>query len=397
MTDIMARGEAKVAGGKLIAVRFTLSHSTWHAHIDGDFFVIGSTQVVESAIAELETVLTEWITYLSQIQQIQTSDKHKASALANRLAVYIHEKLDGSTAKFEGVNATAVVVAAAKAVSELSEKPNVWGQFAQEYGQVLTRVFERESEQNALKVPEAVSQPQIKVLEDFAQRWKNLAPKVYIDIPRTASEQMELDARIAQEVADGGRPATLRIWQWKNPAIIVGKFQSIPDQVHVDTAKKLGFDIVRRTSGGGAMIVEPQGSFTYSLYVPSDFVEGLDPRDTYRLGDWWMVQGLQQEGIDISYAGFNDLASSKGKIAGAAQRKFIGKNGEALLHHTTFAWALNSELVPTLLKISQTKLSDKSVQSAAKRVDPLSRQMSISYDQLLMKSLYYALQTGAQR
>ena len=86
---------------------------------------------------------------------------------------------------------------------------------------------------------------------------------------------MDVDVQWSREVAAGERPATIRFWQWASPAVVVGRFQSIPDEVHEDVAAKEGFTVVRRCTGGGAMFIEPGNTITYSLYAPLDFVHGI--------------------------------------------------------------------------------------------------------------------------
>ncbi len=49
-------------------------------------------------------------------------------------------------------------------------------------------------------------------------------------------------------------------------AVVIGRFQSAQDEVNLDIAEKqLGFDVVRRCTGGGAMFIEPGNTSTYSL------------------------------------------------------------------------------------------------------------------------------------
>ena len=66
---------------------------------------------------------------------------------------------------------------------------------------------------------------------------------------------------------------------------VVGRFQSIPDEVHEDVAAKEGFTVVRRCTGGGAMFIEPGNTITYSLYAPRWFAADLDIEESYRLCD----------------------------------------------------------------------------------------------------------------
>lgn len=228
---------------------------------------------------------------------------------------------------------------------------------------------------------------------DWRDRWRRLAPVVIHDVPRSPVEQMAIDEQWAREVAAGERPASLRFWEWSSPAVVVGRFQSIPDEVHVDEAERLGFTVVRRCTGGGTMVVQPGGAITYSLYAPQWFVDGTDAAEAYRLCDSWLIDALRGLGVDARFQGLNDIAVANdacrgtvdgrepaqwGKAGGAAQRRFPApqdSNGPgAVLHHTTLAYELDGALMARLLNTSPEKLSDKAVRSASKRVTPLGMQ-----------------------
>lgn len=228
---------------------------------------------------------------------------------------------------------------------------------------------------------------------DWRDRWRRLAPVVIHDVPRSPVEQMAIDEQWAREVAAGERPASLRFWEWSSPAVVVGRFQSIPDEVHVDEAERLGFTVVRRCTGGGTMVVQPGGAITYSLYAPQWFVDGMDAAEAYRLCDSWLIDALRGLGVDARFQGLNDIAVANdacrgtvdgrepaqwGKAGGAAQRRFPApqdSNGPgAVLHHTTLAYELDGALMARLLNTSPEKLSDKAVRSASKRVTPLGMQ-----------------------
>lgn len=105
---------------------------------------------------------------------------------------------------------------------------------------------------------------------------------------------MAIDETWAREVAAGTRQPTIRLWEWAGPAVVIGRFQSAQDEVNLDIAKQLGFDVVRRCTGGGAMFIEPGNTITYSLYAPLDFVQGVSIEESYRLCDWWLVEALRE-------------------------------------------------------------------------------------------------------
>lgn len=150
------------------------------------------------------------------------------------------------------------------------------------------------------------------------------------------------------------------------------------DEVNLDIAKQLGFDVVRRCTGGGAMFIEPGNTITYSLYAPLDFVQGVSIEESYRLCDWWLVEALRELGLDVRFTGLNDIASQYGKIGGAAQRRFPVGSGGAVLHHVTMAYDIDAAKMSRVLNTSREKMSDKAVKSAVKRVDPVKSQTGLS-------------------
>ncbi|WP_404801557.1 lipoate--protein ligase family protein [Bifidobacterium platyrrhinorum] len=221
----------------------------------------------------------------------------------------------------------------------------------------------------------------------LADRWNRLWPGLEIvhDVPRMPAEQMAVDERWARKVAAGERRPTLRIWEWAGPCVVVGRFQSVPDEVHEDVARAEGIEVVRRCTGGGAMFIEPGNTITYSLYAPLWFVDGMDVADSYRLCDRWLVGALRGLGLDVRFAGLNDLASQHGKIGGAAQRRFpapkrrgAGEAPGAVLHHVTMAYDIDAAKMGRVLNTSREKMSDKAVQSAVKRVDPMRSQTGMT-------------------
>ena len=78
-----------------------------------------------------------------------------------------------------------------------------------------------------------------------------------------------LDEALTNAVGEGRRGPTLRIWEWDEPAVIIGSFQSVVNEVDEDQLAARGAQLVRRVSGGGAMYMEPANSITYALYALS--------------------------------------------------------------------------------------------------------------------------------
>jgi lipoate-protein ligase A len=204
---------------------------------------------------------------------------------------------------------------------------------------------------------------------------------------------LALDEVLTAEVGAGRRGPTLRIWEWDDSAVVIGSFQSVKNEVDLDQARENGFEVVRRVSGGGAMLMKKGQVITYSLYVPAELVQGMTFADSYAYLDDWVLTALQSLGIDARYQPLNDITSTAGKIGGAAQKR-LG-NG-AVLHHVTMSYDMDGELMARVLRIGREKLSDKGTKSAAKRVDPLRSQTGLSRAEIIdrMKHTFVSL-TGA--
>jgi lipoate-protein ligase A len=179
---------------------------------------------------------------------------------------------------------------------------------------------------------------------------------------------MALDEVLLGQLIAGPRRPTLRIWEWIEPALVIGSHQSVLNEVDGAAARQLGFVVTRRMSGGGTMLCEPGRTITYSLYLPDSVVAGTSFRKSYELLDAWAVRAFVELGIPAGYREINDIISPRGKIAGAAQARRRG----VVLHHTTIAHSMDVELLPRLIRVGRPSLATTGVRSADKPVSPLS-------------------------
>ncbi|MGP5165515.1 lipoate--protein ligase family protein [Arthrobacter rhombi] len=191
---------------------------------------------------------------------------------------------------------------------------------------------------------------------------------------------VSLDEVMTREVMEGTRKPTLRIWDWNEPAVAIGSFQSVRNEINPAGAQRHGVTVVRRISGGGAMFMEAGNCVTYSLYLPASLVDGMSFADSYPFLDAWVMDSLQRLGVEAFYKPLNDIATPQGKIGGAAQKRFAGG---AILHHVTMSYDIDAEKMTEVLRIGQEKISDKGIASAKKRVDPLKRQAGIPRHEII--------------
>ncbi|UOF93951.1 MAG: lipoate--protein ligase family protein [Bordetella sp.] len=212
---------------------------------------------------------------------------------------------------------------------------------------------------------------------------------IYIDnnwelihtIPQDPALHIALDKQITTEVGNGLRPPTIRIWEFSTSSVVIGRFQSLNNEVDIEAAELYGVKIVRRISGGGAMFIEPESSITYSLSFPEYFIHNLSFQKSYELLEQWIIKALNNLNIKCWFRPINDIESKFGKIGGSAQARFSG----AVLHHATIAYNMNIGKMLKILRIGREKLSDKGIKSAAKRVGSLKNQSNMTRDFIIQK------------
>ena len=198
--------------------------------------------------------------------------------------------------------------------------------------------------------------------------------------PLTPDMHVALDEVLSRELAEGRRGPTFRFWEWEDPAVVIGSFQSLRNEVDEEAAQRYGVQIVRRVSGGGAMFMEAGNCITFSLVVPESLIDSMSYEASYAFLDSWVLEALARVGVQATYAGLNDIASPAGKIAGAAQKRFVGG---AVLHHVTMSYDIDADKMMEVLRIGREKLSDKGTKSANKRVDPVRSQTHLPRKQVM--------------
>lgn len=210
---------------------------------------------------------------------------------------------------------------------------------------------------------------------DFTDHnWEILRPG-----PLPTRVNVALDELLLDQVAEGRRGPTLRIWEWEDRATVIGSYQSYVNEIDPAGVEKHDVTVVRRISGGGAMFMEGGNCITYSLYAPESLVTGYSYEDSYAYLDQWVLSALARHGVDAWYEPINDITSTGGKIGGAAQKRRRG----AVLHHVTMSYDIDAEKMSEVLRVGKVKLSSKGLRSAKRRVDPLRRQTGATREEII--------------
>lgn len=178
-----------------------------------------------------------------------------------------------------------------------------------------------------------------------------------------AAFNMALDETIMKSVGSGRAPPTLRLYGWDPPAVSIGYFQEIREEVDLEFCHEEGIQVVRRLSGGGA-VLHTSKELTYSFAVEiSDPSVPQDVQGSYIKICAPIVSALREIGVPASFRPINDIEVKKRKISGNAQTRRFG----AILQHGTVLLGMDYSLLPAL-KVRAEKFAGKGVGDVARRI-----------------------------
>lgn len=189
-------------------------------------------------------------------------------------------------------------------------------------------------------------------------------------IVENAPTQMAIDEAIASARRREETPNTVRMYRWKPSAVSIGYFQSIAKEVNLEECEKQGVDVIRRITGGGAVFHDYNGELTYSFVAPEN--DPKVPRDimaSYELICEAIIKGLYHLGVASDFKPVNDIIAGGRKISGNAQTRRHG----IVLQHGTVLIDSNIEKMFQVLRVSDTKISDKMIKAVEERVTNIRR------------------------
>ncbi len=194
----------------------------------------------------------------------------------------------------------------------------------------------------------------------------------------TASLNMAIDECLAERVASGASEPTIRLYGWHPSAVSIGRFQGLNDEVDVEECRRLGIDIVRRRTGGGAVYHDREGEITYSVIAPEKEMDA-DLGVCYREVCGCLADALGSLGVEAEFRPVNDIVVAGKKISGSASTK----RGGAFLQHGTLLLSVDPGLMFRVLKVSRTKASDKDLAAVEERVTALDMHVPADKRQVL--------------
>lgn len=120
--------------------------------------------------------------------------------------------------------------------------------------------------------------------------------RLIYDPPTAGRYNMAIDEAILLAVGAGRTLPTLRLYAWEPPCLSLGYGQKASD-VDFARAAALGWDVVRRPTGGRAILHTDE--LTYSVSLPAgDSIAAGDVVESYRRLSRALVAGLEKLGVN---------------------------------------------------------------------------------------------------
>jgi len=154
-----------------------------------------------------------------------------------------------------------------------------------------------------------------------------------------------------------GETSKETLFLWRNaPTIVIGRNQNPFKECNLERMKEDGVELVRRSSGGGAVYQDLGNSnFTFLSSAPN-----YDVSSNFNV----IRNALLQFGVQAEVSGRNDMTVDGKKISGSAFKR----SPDRCLHHGTLLADVDMSALQRLLVPSKLKLQSKGIDSVASRV-----------------------------
>lgn len=178
---------------------------------------------------------------------------------------------------------------------------------------------------------------------------------VHVTLP-TAAENIALDEALLDVAEEGrGEDEFFRLWESPHPVVVVGRSTKVSAEVDEAQCDTIGVPILRRSSGGAAIVAGP-GCLMYAVVIShKQRPELLDITRAHRFVSTRIVDAIQPLVARlgrIRVAGTCDLIFDDGAHT---PRKFSGNSLRVkrthFLYHGTFLYDFDLSLISSCLRV----------------------------------------------
>lgn len=203
------------------------------------------------------------------------------------------------------------------------------------------------------------------------------------DGENTGFKNMARDIELLKEVAEGRSPEVFRLYAWQPWCVSLGAHQKDSD-LDEETCFKNGFDIVKRPTGGRAVLHADEITYSAVLKITPErtihdiyriihelLLKALNPLVNYQLefqktqADFKSIyQNSDSSAICFTSSARHEITFKNRKVVGSAQRVF----GAVVLQHGSILLGAGHERLADILKTADEKrkvLKENLLQSSA--------------------------------
>ncbi len=203
------------------------------------------------------------------------------------------------------------------------------------------------------------------------QKWRLIDLDVH-----DAFTNMAIDEAILNACINGRVPNTLRFYRWNPSAVSIGKNQGIKHEVDLEACKRLGIDVVRRITGGGAVFHDYNGEITYSVVARQPGFIPMNIDESFIKLCKGIIIALSKLGLEAYHGKFHcpSIFVNNKKISGNAQTR--RKN--VILQHGTILLDYDPDLMYTVLLVREVNKREKVISSVYQKVTTIKRELNES-------------------
>jgi lipoate-protein ligase A len=161
------------------------------------------------------------------------------------------------------------------------------------------------------------------------------------------AHNLACDEAILRLCEEGAADEILRIWEAQTYFVVVGYSNRVETEVNVGVCEESGIPILRRFTGGGAVVQGP-GCLNYTVVLRKESAANLDVRESYE-----RVLSVHQKVFQTSTAapverqGISDITVAGRKFSGNAQHR----STDCVLVHGSFLISFDIALIEKLLRM----------------------------------------------
>jgi lipoate-protein ligase A len=204
----------------------------------------------------------------------------------------------------------------------------------------------------------------------------------------SASFGLAADEVVAQRVGLGDSQPTLRLYTYRSHCALVGRFQQIENELHLDYCRSHNIPINRRPTGGGAIMMGAD-QLGVALTIPGRGGESYgQARELMAQFSTGIVRGLASLGVPAEFRRKNDIEVEGRKLVGLGIHR---ASSGGLLFHASLLVDLDVPLMLQILNTPFEKISDKEIATVAARISTVRRELG---ERISLEEVRRALAAG---